>query len=358
MRDRLPLLVLLVLGWWTLNGFVWVGQVVTMHQAAGQPADWPDTLRQHLASAWLWVPITLAMFAWVGRHPIERGRVMAALAMQGLAVAVAIVLRAAAVVALNGWIGWYERLPPLGELLAASVLNNLLTSWLIVGVAHALVYAERARRRERQAMELEARLARARLDALTAQLNPHFLFNALNSIAEMVHRDPDGADRMLVDLGALLRHSLDRSHRQEIALRDELVALDHYIGIEKIRLGERLRMHWAIDSALLDAQVPQLLLQPLVENAIHHAVAMRSTPGEVSVRAERREDCLILEVSDDGGAGEAVHGAGIGLSNTRARLQGLYGDAHRFDIGARAAGGTWVRLELPYRRWQPLEAAA
>ncbi|MEH6416061.1 sensor histidine kinase [Pseudomonas sp. CGJS7] len=357
MRDRLTLW-LVVLGWWTLNGLVWVGQVGTMREAGGQAPGWPDLLRQHMASAWLWVPITMGLLWCVRRYPIEPGRVVRALAVQSAAVAAVIVLRAGAVFALNGMIGWYERLPSISGLLTASVLNNLLMSWMIVGVAHALVYAERARQRERQTMELESRLARARLDALAAQLNPHFLFNALNSIAEMVHRDPDGADRMLVDLGALLRHNLDSSGQQEIALRDELAALDHYIGIEKIRLGERLRMNWAIDSALLDARVPQLLLQPLVENAIHHAVATRTTPGEVSVRAQRSDEHLILEVSDDGGQRSAPQGAGVGLSNTRARLQGLYGGDHRLEIGARPSGGTCVRLQLPYRRWQPHEVVA
>ncbi len=354
MRDR-SLLLLAVLGWWTLNGLVWVGQVATMRAAEGLAAAWGPLLRQEMASAWLWVPITLGLLWCVRRFPLERGRLLRAVLALAAAVAAVIVLRAAAVVALNGWIGWYSRLPPLPELLAASVLNNFLMSWMIVGIAHALVYAERARRRERQAMELEARLARARLDALSAQLNPHFLFNALNSIAEMVHRDPDGADRMLVDLGALLRYSLAASRSQETALRDELAALDHYIGIEKVRLGERLRVQWRIDSDLLDAQVPQLLLQPLVENAIHHAVAVRTTPGEVCVGARREAGQLVLEVGDDGAPRpppsppSADGHTGLGLSNTRARLQCLYGAEHGVDIDTRAGGGTRVRLRLPYR---------
>ena len=220
---------------------------------------------------------------------------------------------------------------------------------MIVGVAHALVYAGRARQRERQAMALESRLAQARLESLSAQLNPHFLFNALNSIAETIHRDPEAADRMLVDLGALLRHSLGASQSQEVALREELVALDHYLGIEKLRLGERLRIEWGIDSASLDARVPHLVLQPLVENAIRHAIATRSTPGELCVRAARNEDRLILEVRDDGGAHPTPHGSGIGLRNTRARLACLYGGDHLLEIVALVTGGTLVRLDLPYR---------
>ncbi|MFC3549988.1 sensor histidine kinase [Lysobacter cavernae] len=354
MRHRPLLLCWLVFGWWTLNGLVWAGQVMTMREATGQALDGVQVLRLELASAWLWAPITLGLF-WCVRHwPIERGRVLRALLLQGLAVAAVIVLRALVVIVCNDWVGWYAQLPPVGAVLAASVLNNLLMSWLIIGVAHALVYAERAQRREHQTMELESRLANARLEALSAQLNPHFLFNALNSIAEMVHRDADAAERMLVDLGALLRHSLDTSHSQEIALREELVALDHYIGIEKMRLGERLRVEWGIDSTLLDARVPHLVLQPLVENAIHHAVATRVTPGEVSVRATRSDSRLILEVRDDGGQPVPSHGPGIGLNNTRARLLCLYGADHLFEIATQAAGGTLVRLDLPYRTVEAL----
>ncbi|MDR0182702.1 sensor histidine kinase [Lysobacter arvi] len=353
MRIRSLPLVLLVTAWWTLNGLVWSGQVLNMREATGQSLDVAQVLRLELASAWLWIPITFGLFACVRRWPLEwsatRTRIAKALVAQASAVALVILARALAVVAFNDAIGWYASLPSFGAVLATSALNNLLMSWMIVGIAHALVYAERARHRERQAMELESRLAQARLEALSAQLNPHFLFNALNSIAEMIHRDADAADRMLVDLGALLRHSLGASQQQEVALREELVALDHYLGIEKLRLGERLRIRWGIDAASLDARVPHLVLQPLVENAIQHAIATRTTPGELCVRAARNEDRLILEVRDDGGAHPAPRGSGIGLRNTRARLACLYGADHLLEIVALVAGGTLVRLDLPYR---------
>lgn len=353
MRNRHLTIGLAVLAWWGLNGLVWAGQVMTMRAAIGQPATWSGVLRLEMASAALWVPATLWLLWCVQRYPIERGRVTRALSWLLLAVAAVLVFRAAAVIALNGWIGWYAQLPALPQILLASVLNNLVMCWLIVGVAHALVYAERMQRRERQTIELEALLSRARLDALSAQLNPHFLFNALNSIAEMVHRDADAADRMLVDLGALLRHSLEGSKHQHIALRDELAALGHYIGIEQVRLGERLRVDCDVDSRLLGAQVPHLVLQPLVENAILHAVARRTTPGDVAVRAKRDAAQLVLEVEDSGGDRGARAGLGIGLDNTRARLQCLYGDDQRVDVDACAGGGTRVRVWLPYRILEP-----
>ncbi|RPE81310.1 sensor histidine kinase [Vulcaniibacterium tengchongense] len=349
MSARPLLLCVLVLLWWTLNGLVWTGQVVTMGEATGQPVALERALRMQLASAWLWAPLTLALFWCVRRWPVEPGRVLRALAAHGLAVAAVIVLRALAVRLLNDAVGWYPALPPFPDVLAASVLNNLLMGWLIVGVAHAWVYAGRARRREREAIELGARLTEARLQALSAQLNPHFLFNALNSIAETVHRDPEAADRMLVDLGAMLRHSLDTSRRQLVALREELAALDHYIGIERARLGERLQVQWTIDSDLLDAGVPPLLLQPLVENAIRHAVAARGDAGAICVRAARAGGRLVLEVLDDGAHAPAPRGTGVGLSNTRARLQCLYGDDHQLVIAPRRGGGTRVWLSVPCR---------
>ena len=259
--------------------------------------------------------------------------------------------RAAAVLLLNDLVGWYEQLPPLPELLWTSVLNNLLMSWMIIGVAHAIIYAERERRRQQHAQELETQLANARLHALSSQLNPHFLFNTLNSIAEMVHRDAEVADRMLMALAALLRHSLDSGQAREVTLGEELELLEHYVSIEQMRLGPRLHFDCDVASDALGARVPHLLLQPLVENAIRHAIAPRIAPGSISVRARRAGGRLLMEVEDDGDAqaDPATKGAGIGLSTTRARLQGLYGPDHSFDVSRRPEGGTLARVDVPFR---------
>jgi signal transduction histidine kinase len=353
MRQRT--LWIAVFTWWTLNGLVTAADVAAMRDASGRTLSWTHALTIGLATAWTWVPLTMGVVWIVRRHPLERGALTRSLAVLNLSVLAVVVLRMGVVIAFNPWIGWYARVPDLPELFWTSIRLNLFPTWLLIGVAHALLFAERARQRERQTAELQGRLAEARLAALSAQLNPHFLFNALNSIAELVHQDPDAADRMLVGLGALLRQSLDTGRLQETPLRDELRLLEHYIDLEKVRLGARLRIDWRIDPALLDACVPHLVLQPLVENAIHHAVSRRATPGHVSVRVHRSDDHLALEVQDDGrdgrdGAPTLVRPSnGIGLSNTRARLECLYGADHRFDVESAPDGGTIARLLVPLR---------
>jgi LytS/YehU family sensor histidine kinase len=352
--------------WWTLNGLVIAADVAAMRDASGRTLTWSHALTVGLASAWAWVPLTMGVVSLVRRYPLERGRTLArSLIVLNLAVLAVIVLRMGVVMAFNPWVGWYERVPDAAELFFTSVRLNLFPTWLLIGVAHALLFAERARQRERQTAELQGRLAQARLEALSAQLNPHFLFNALNSIAELLHQDPEAADRMLVGLGALLRRSLDTGRLQEVPLQEELRLLEHYVDLEKVRLGSRLRLDWRIEPSTLDACVPHLVLQPLVENAIHHAVSRRATPGHVSVSVRRADRHLVLEVQDDGRdarderagpQGQRVerHAAarannGVGLSNTRARLECLYGADHRFDVEPAPDGGTIARLVVPFR---------
>ena len=353
LKSRAAKTWLAVTAWWLLTGVVATSQSLTMLDATGASFDVGFIWRAEMVSSILWIPLTMGLFWCVRRYPIGTPPLHRALTVLMAAVIGVILLRAAAVIALNDWIGWYDTMPALPALLWKSVLNNFLMSWMIIGVAHALVFAERDQRRRRQAQELETQLANARLGALAAQLNPHFLFFTLNSIAEMVHRDADVADRMLVGLGALLRQSLCSEQLHEVRLGDELELLDCYVDIEQMRLGDRLRFRREIPDEALAARVPHLLLQPLVENAIRHAIAPRPSPGNVSVRVERESDRLVLEVADDGDGHDepAAKGAGIGLSSTRARLQALYGDDHSFSVQRRPEGGTVARVVVPYRHW-------
>lgn len=337
-----------VSAWWLLTGLVWTGQ---MYEAfAGQVAS-SYLLRTEMAKAALWIPFTMFLFWWVGRHPIERETMLRSIGWLTLAVAGIIVARALCVAAMNPWIGWHEQLPGWSALLRTSFLSNLLTAWMIIGVAHALLFAQREGLRRQQHAELKSQLSQARFEALSARLDPHFLFNALHSISEVMHRDVAAADRMVVGLGGLLRQSIDGGETQQTTLGEQIELIEDYVGIEQVRLGSRLRFRLDVDESLHSATVPRLMLQPLVENAIRHAIAPRMAPGNIQVSARSQEERLVLEVSDDGtGEAAATPGHGVGLASARARLQCLYGDDFRFAVETSPGSGTRVRIELPLQR--------
>jgi hypothetical protein len=223
----------------------------------------------------------------------------------------------------------------------------------IVSVWYALDYHHQLRERERQAAELEKHLANARLRALKMQLHPHFLFNTLNGIASLNFENPIGANRMLARLSELLRITLEDDGAQEVPLRKELEFNRRYLELEQIRLGDRLTMTFEIAPETLDACVPNLLLQPLVENAIRHGIAPYSARGEICLHARLERDTLHVKVTDSGpgltGGQGSPGGTGVGLPNTRARLRQLYGSAHRFEIKNGERGGLVVEIEIPFR---------
>lgn len=206
---------------------------------------------------------------------------------------------------------------------------------------------------------LEHELARAQLQALRQQLQPHFLFNTLNTITALVRADPRRAERVIAGLSDLLRMALRTGPEQEVALERELALLARYVEIQQVRFPSRLRVNVAVDESVRHASVPTLLLQPLVENAIRHGIGPRAAGGTVDVRVERRGARVRVSVIDDG-VGERAGAArqeGVGLGSTRARLVHLYGDAHTFEAGGRPEGGFAVQIELPLRSAEPADPA-
>ena len=228
---------------------------------------------------------------------------------------------------------------------------NIQVYWMIVGGWLAWRYYHESRNRELRASQLEKLLVEARLQTLRTQLQPHFLFNALNTISAFVERNPKGARRMIEHLGELLRFSLDRSARQETTLQEELAALEHYLSIQRVRFEDHLKVSVSAEPGTLCAAVPGLILQPLVENAIRHGAAQRSSSIEVS--AWRDNGNLHLRVVDDGPglppSWQLSESAGIGLSNTQQRLAQLYPAAHRFDVREGRNGGVVAEIVIPYR---------
>ena len=226
----------------------------------------------------------------------------------------------------------------------------------VVGIEHATRYFFEAREREVQVARLSEQLSSARFAALQAQLNPHFLFNTLNTIAVLV-RDDDrqGAVRIVEHLSELLRRTLTRHQANEVTLGEELELVRQYVAIEQARFSDRLRPEFSIPDALLSAAVPSFALQQLVENAIRHGIARRTDAGLLIVRAERDGEFLQLTVIDDG-AGidpQLIAPAGHGIDNTRERLRALYGTRAALEITPRAEGGTIAILRVPYRELRP-----
>lgn len=227
---------------------------------------------------------------------------------------------------------------------------------VLISGLHAYTALERAREREVRAAQVEGSLALAQLRNLRLQLQPHFLFNALNTISSTMYDDPRAADEMLDQLAELLRASLRTAQSDEVPLREELALLDSYLALMHARFGERLKVTREIDEhdpELAAALVPSLLLQPLVENAIRHGNAERAGQGAIAVRARRQDDRLVIEVEDDGpGDQRAAHRKppGLGLAATAERLQLLYGKGQTFTAGNGPEGGFLVRASLPLRR--------
>ena len=250
----------------------------------------------------------------------------------------------------------------LVDSLRSLFLWNWLIYWLILGTWQAYRYYDHYIAGELRLERLEKSFSEARLNALRMQLDPHFLFNALNTISSQVERDPKLARGMIEHLGDLLRLSLESKDRQEVPLAEEMAFLEHYLAIQKIRFGDQLRIETQIAPEVKYASVPCLFVQPLVENAIRHGISRRASGGTVIVSADRVGNRLEIRVLDDGvglPAGWTLENSGgVGLSVTRQRLAGLYSDGEAcFAVNRRASGGTEVEISLPLR-WTGKEAHA
>jgi sensor histidine kinase YesM len=248
----------------------------------------------------------------------------------------------------------------LTGVLAANAVTELMIFWAASAAIHGVEFYRRLRARERQALILEQRLTRARLDALTAQIRPHFLFNTLNSITTLIRRDPEGAEKMVMQLADLLSATLRSPEEQEISLREEMDLLDSYVSIMQVRFGSRLSVERDVSASTTDALVPAFILQPLVENAFEHGIARRPGPGRIRIAAFRNNGSLEIVIGDDGPGivSESASGIndspnsktnGIGLSNTRKRLAELYSGSASLTIDSRAGKGTDVRIAIPFR---------
>ena len=340
---------------WTVFGLLLANQYYIASELRAQPVSWTRVLRRGLFEAYLWALATLAIFWLARRFPLERGRMLRSVAVHLGGAIVLTLARVALMVEMSRHVNWLVK-RPFGEQFWGASSLNILFYVLLLGIAHAVLYHGRYRERERAAERLAAGLTEARLQALKMQLQPHFLFNTLNAISALIPAEARPARRMVARLGDLLRIALEHEETQEVTLREELAFLHPYLEIEQARLEDRLTVVMEIAPETLDARVPHLLLQPLVENAIRHGIAPRIAPGRVQISATSGADdrFLHLNVRNDGpGLGPDSRTRtrkGVGLTNIQSRLEQLYDGEHRFSLENHPEGGVVVRISLPFRR--------
>ena len=364
-RERL-----LILGFWTVFGLLESTSAYVNLRLAGNPSSWSTALVGNMPWWLMWAALTPFAILLARRFRFDRdGWLLPALAHFGGAF-----LATAAHTLLVGTLYYMTHTRgmvfPAGEttltgpffvqrlsttyasFMRTYLVVNLATYWVIVGGYYAFEFHGRYRDEELRAARMREHLTEARLNALRMELNPHFLFNTLNAISGLVRRNEnEAAVRMLARLGDLLRLTLERGGDHRVPLEQELELLRVYLEIERVRFHDRLSVEVDVDRDALDGMVPTLILQPLVENAVRHGIAPRAGSGRIRVGAERRNGELVLEVADSGrgfAPPSPADGAGVGLSNTRARLAELYGERAAISLGVAPEGGGLVRLVLPY----------
>ena len=343
---------------WFVIGLI-VGAQATLGAALMSSPNAPSlgaALRNAMIQTLPWIPVTLAAIALAVRFPLGRERWPRHLPVH-VAAALLLAFVANVLVVLGYWtsMGRFQGVAALaraGLMWAIIRLHiGLLIYAGILGITHAVLSLRRARHRELHLARVEGQLARAQLQALNAQIRPHFLFNTLHTIGQLWRSNhSDDADAVLDSLGALFHKVQTSTSRAEIPLAEELAMVREYLAIERARFPDRLRARVLADDDTLDCQVPPLILQPIVENAVRHGISAVSTAGQLDVVAERDNGTLRLTVRDDGpgpGATTTRAGAGVGLRNTRERLAQLYGERGRLTIRRGEVTGTVVVIEVP-----------
>ncbi len=350
---------------WTLLGLFMFSQGIVQSRLSNEPSPWTHHLTGWMVGVYVWFLLT-PVIRWLGRRfPLER-RFWLRRAMLHTSIAVVVaLLQLATEAAILHWIGVF---PIYMRTFAATFFfllvigfhQGVLTYWSVLALQQGFAWYRRYEERKQEALRLELRssqlerqLVQAHLGALKMQLQPHFLFNTLNAIMVLVRQQKGReAEEMLGKLSDLLRCVLDDVDTQEIPLRREIEYLQLYLSIEQVRFQDRLRVEIAIAPELLDAAVPHMILQPLVENAIRHGIGQSSTAGRLQISACLVNGQLELRVLDDGPGmrqDTPMHSRGIGLANTSARLDQLYGTEARLTVGNAAGGGVEATIQMPCR---------
>ena len=350
---------------WTVVGVFFFSQGLVQKSASHDPTPWWHYLLTWLTGVYLCALLT-PVILWLGRRfPVERKKWPRRVALHLLFSIAFSVIELGLHSVLLPWMGLFPAVMTsfgvtFQVLMILGFHQNITTYWTILGIQYAFRYYRKYQEREKDALrlelaasELQAQLVRAQLSALKMQLQPHFLFNTLNAIMVLVRQQRGReAEATLGLLGDLLRCVLEDVEAQEVPLRRELEYLQLYLAIEQVRFQDRLRVEISADPAILDAAVPHMGLQPIVENAIRHGIGRKSSAGRIRIAVSRVNQSVEVMVRDDGpglSSADSLRSAGIGLANTRARLHQLYGEAGRLTVENGEQGGAVVTMVVPYR---------
>ena len=357
----------IMVGVYTVITLFFYGQTIVGRTARDQPIQWVALFLDELIYWYLWALFTPFILWFARRNRIERAAWRRGIVAHLLLVLMLAPLHDVLWRILSPWLAFgillsevLLALPERWPRILVGSFTAFYKYWLIIGIYYTFDYYRKYRLKEQaaadlqlKASQLKTQLTQAQLSALKMQLHPHFLFNTLNTISMLMNENVAKANRMLLRLGDLLRVTLENPGVQEVPLRQELAYLQHYLEIEQIRFEDRLHVEIDVRPDVLDVLVPNLILQPLVENAIRHGIARKAAAGHLRIRGYSRTDQLVLEVYDDGpglnAQGLASEDKGIGLTNTAARLTQLYDDAHHFDLRNAEQGGTVAHLAIPLR---------
>lgn len=351
----------IIWGIWTFIGIVFTLQSYFTSFRSERPMYFSDALYLQMTWSYLWALATPLVLLAASRLPIERNN-WARSALLHVPISIVLSGIVTAIGHVFVWLYWgmsvgrtfsFERMV---RFVVANFSEGIGIYLLIALMSYAFSYYRRYREGQLRTLQLEAQLSQAQLQALKMQLQPHFLFNTLHSISALLNKDPEAARKMITRLGDFLRLTLENSGSQEVTLKQEMEFLTCYLEIERIRFQNRLITRMDVAQPTLLAKVPNLILQPIVENAIRHGIAPRSTPGLIEIEAKQHNGTLRIQVRDNGPGlskhrtSDILFKKGLGLANTETRLERLYGAAHLFDLSNNPDGGLIVTLEIPFHK--------
>lgn len=345
---------------WTLLGMYFVVQNYIYSASTDRGFDWVQNINYRLSNYWMWALFTPLVYYLTRKFKFENPRrlknifivillgIGISFAHSFLSILLSITLNWSAGKIPEGIVA---RLQAARFAVVGGTFDSLFMYSIIIGIIYSFEYYKKNREHQLHVSELEKKLAQAELQALKMQLHPHFLFNTLHAISTLMHRDADAADKMITRLSDLLRISLDNIGVQQVTLKDEMEFIEKYIEIQKIRFQDTLNVKVNIASETLNMMVPNLILQPIIENAFKHGIRSNLSLTEIDISSKLNNGNLILSVMDNGsGLNNNKNNSendGVGLNNTMSRLNQLYGDNYEFNFNDRAGGGFQVLIKIP-----------